>query len=293
MYLLGLPGHTNHVKTMRNAAFIRKFLIATSAVLFSFFTIIGTLRAGSGAGSPAEPASGIQQTELQRRPGGDLFMWLNASKIRMPKPSEALPGRPSPIPTAEKHFVLGNPLKGPFPGMETAMFGMGCFWGAEKRFWKIKGVVSTAVGYAAGYTPHPTYKEVCTGMTGHNEVVRVVFDPGQVSYGDLLKVFWESHDPTQGMRQGNDTGTQYRSGIYVYGEEQKKAALASREMFQAELRKAGYGSITTEILDAPEFYFAEEYHQQYLAKNPGGYCGLGGTGVSCPSGVEKSIELRK
>lgn len=220
-------------------------------------------------------------------------MFLSASKQKMPKPAEALPGRPGPIPTAEKHFVLGNPLKGPFPGTEMAMFGMGCFWGAEKRFWKIKGVVSTAVGYAGGFTPNATYKEVCTGMTGHNEVVRVVFDPETVSYEDLLKVFWESHDPTQGMRQGNDVGTQYRSGIYVYGEDQKRLALATKETYQAALRLAGYSSITTEILDAPEFYFAEDFHQQYLAKNPNGYCGLGGTGVSCPSGVEKGIELRK
>ena len=184
------------------------------------------------------------------------------------------------------HDVLGTPLEGPFAaGLEMAMFGLGCFWGAEKAFWKIPGVHSTAVGYAAGYTPNPTYREVCTGKTGHNEVVRVVFDPKKVSYESLLKAFWESHDPTQGMRQGNDVGTQYRSGIYTYSESQKQAALASREAYQKKLQEAGYGAITTEVLEAPEFYFAEDYHQQYLAKNPNGYCGLGGTGVSCPIGV--------
>lgn len=207
-------------------------------------------------------------------------------KASMPSPEEALPGRTTKMPVPATHFVNGNPLQPPFPpGMETAMFGMGCFWGAERKFWQQEGVFTTAVGYAAGYTPNPTYKEVCSGMTGHNEVVFVVFDPAVVSYGDLLKIFWENHDPTQGMRQGNDVGTQYRSGIYVYSPEQRQLAEASRQVYQEALTKAGYGKITTEILDAPEFYYAEEYHQQYLAKNPGGYCGLGGTNVACPIGV--------
>ena len=192
-----------------------------------------------------------------------------------------------PVPAA--HFVNGHRLEEPFPaGLSRAVFGMGCFWGAERKFWELKGVYSTAVGYAAGHTPNPTYREVCSGMTGHSEVVLVVFDPSLVSYDDLLKVFWESHDPTQGMRQGNDAGTQYRSGIYYYGDDQRQAAEASRDAFQKQLTKSRYGSITTEILPAPDFYYAEEYHQQYLAKNPGGYCGLGGTGVSCPIGVSVS-----
>jgi peptide-methionine (S)-S-oxide reductase len=184
------------------------------------------------------------------------------------------------------HFVNGHRLEAPFPdGLKRAMFGMGCFWGAERKFWELPGVYSTAVGYAAGHTPNPTYREVCTGMTGHTEAVLVVFDPAAVGYEDLLKVFWEGHDPTQGMRQGNDVGTQYRSGIYFYDDEQRRSAEASRDAFQQELGRARYGPITTEILPAPEFYYAEDYHQQYLAKNPGGYCGLGGTGVSCPVGV--------
>lgn len=213
-------------------------------------------------------------------------MWFSSSKQKMPSRDEALPGRSDPMPTPGKHFVNGEPLVPPFhTGLEVAMFGMGCFWGAERKFWQTKGVVSTMVGYAAGYTPNATYQEVCSGKTGHNEVVRVVFDPKVVSYEELLKVFWENHDPTQGMRQGNDVGTQYRSGIYAYGEAQKKAAEASRGSYEKALREAGHGAITTEILDAPEFYYAEAYHQQYLAKNPGGYCGLGGTGVSCPVGV--------
>ena len=187
------------------------------------------------------------------------------------------------------HFVNGHPLEPPFPeGMRRALFGMGCFWGAEKKFWQKSGVFTTAVGYAAGVTPNPTYREVCTGRTGHSEVVLVVFDPAEVSYDELLKLFWENHDPTQGMRQGNDVGTQYRSGIYVFDEEQRKAAEASKAAFQKELAAAGYGAITTEILPAPEFYYAEDYHQQYLAKNPDGYCGLGGTGVSCPVGVART-----
>ncbi|MGI0490282.1 peptide-methionine (S)-S-oxide reductase MsrA [Alkalinema pantanalense CENA528] len=207
-------------------------------------------------------------------------------KATMPAKESALPGRAEQMPVPAQHFVNGNPLKPPFPaGMEMAIFGLGCFWGAERKFWQQEGIYTTAVGYAAGYTPNPTYQEVCSGMTGHNEVVFVVYDPKVISYGDLVRVFWESHDPTQGMRQGNDVGTQYRSGIYVYSDEQLKVAEESRDRYQAELAKAGYGKITTEILDAPEFYYAESYHQQYLAKNPGGYCGLGGTGVSCPVGV--------
>ncbi|MGQ9873010.1 peptide-methionine (S)-S-oxide reductase MsrA [Leptodesmis sp.] len=207
-------------------------------------------------------------------------------KLSLPTAAEALPGRATEMPVPKQHFVNGNPLKPPFPeGMETAMFGMGCFWGAERKFWQQPGVFTTAVGYAAGITPNPTYREVCTGMTGHNEVVFVVYDPNVISYDQLLKVFWENHDPTQGMRQGNDVGTQYRSGIYTYSDEQQKLAEASRDRYQVALNKAGYGPITTEILDAPPFYYAEDYHQQYLAKNPGGYCGLGGTNVSCPIGV--------
>ncbi|HEY9852709.1 MAG TPA: peptide-methionine (S)-S-oxide reductase MsrA [Leptolyngbyaceae cyanobacterium] len=205
-------------------------------------------------------------------------------KLTIPTPEEALPGRSQSMPVPARHYVNKNPLVPPFPdGMEMAMFGMGCFWGAERKFWQLNGVFSTAVGYAAGSTPNPTYKEVCSGMTGHNEVVRVVFDPQIISYEELLKVFWENHEPTQGMRQGNDVGTQYRSGIYVYSEAQKKLAEASRDLYQQALTKAGYGQITTEILDSPEFYYAEEYHQQYLAKNPNGYCGLGGTKVQCPA----------
>lgn len=202
----------------------------------------------------------------------------------MPRADSALPGREIAIPTAETHFVSGRPLKGPYPDrLDTAMFGLGCFWGAERVFWQRDGVWVTAVGYAGGFTPNPTYQEVCTGGTGHNEVVLVVFDPARVSYHELLTLFWESHDPTQGMRQGNDVGTQYRSGVYVYSDEQRQAAIASRDAYQPELGSRGYGPITTEITDAPEFYFAEDYHQQYLAKNPSGYCGLGGTGVSCPA----------
>jgi len=206
--------------------------------------------------------------------------------LRMPSAADALPGRAARMPVPDAHFVNGHRLQPPFPaGLETAMFGLGCFWGAEKKFWQVPGVYSTAVGYAAGLTPNPTYREVCTGMTGHNEAVLVVFDPNVVSYDTLLRLFWESHDPTQGMRQGNDAGTQYRSGIYVYTDTQRTAAESSRDMYQAELARAGYGKITTEILQAPEFYYAEDYHQQYLAKNPNGYCGLGGTGVTCPVGV--------
>lgn len=209
------------------------------------------------------------------------------NKMKIPSASEALPGRDEAIPTATHHFVNGHSIKEPFPEhLQKIMFGLGCFWGAERIFWEIDGVWTTAVGYAAGHTPNPTYQEVCTGLTGHNEVVLVVFDPKIVSYEALLKKFWEAHDPTQGMRQGNDTGTQYRSGIYTYSPQQKEAALASRNTYQGALDAAGKGSkITTEILDAPKFYYAEEYHQQYLAKNPDGYCGIGGTGVSCPIGV--------
>ncbi len=213
-------------------------------------------------------------------------MFFSTKKLQIPSADQALPGRAEPMPVPAQHFVLGTPLKPPFPeGTKTAMFGMGCFWGAERKFWEAPGVYTTSVGYAAGHTPNPTYREVCSGMTGHNEVVQVVFDPEKTSYLEMLKIFWESHDPTQGMQQGNDVGTQYRSGIYTYSAEQKAAALESKAMFAAKLGEAGYGDITTEILDAPPYYFAEDYHQQYLAKNPGGYCGLGGTGVSCPIGV--------
>ena len=209
--------------------------------------------------------------------------------MRTPSVQEALPGRSTPMSVPETHYVNGHRITPPFPdGVELAMFGLGCFWGAERTFWQLNGVYSTAVGYAAGHTPNPTYREVCTGMTGHTEAVLVVFDPRIVSYEELLKTFWENHDPTQGMRQGNDVGTQYRSGIYYYNDAQRRAAEASRDMFQKELDQAGYGRITTEILPAPQFYYAEDYHQQYLAKNPGGYCGVGGTGVSCPIGVAKT-----
>ncbi|WP_036481076.1 peptide-methionine (S)-S-oxide reductase MsrA [Myxosarcina sp. GI1] len=208
---------------------------------------------------------------------------LLGKKSAMPAREDALPGRDAKMSVPDQHYVNGNILQAPFPeNMQQAMFGMGCFWGAERKFWQLEGVYSTAVGYAAGYTPNPTYREVCTGMTGHNEVVFVVYDPEKISYEELLKVFWESHNPTQGMRQGNDAGTQYRSGIYTYSEEQKQLAQASKQAYQQELNKSGYGEITTEIIDAPEFYYAEEYHQQYLAKNPNGYCGLGGTNVCYP-----------
>ena len=211
-----------------------------------------------------------------------LFGLFN-KKSALPTLEEALTGRSEAMPVPSRHFVNGNPIQAPFPaGIETAVFGLGCFWGAERKFWQVEGVYTTAVGYAAGITPNPTYQEVCSGMTGHNEVVLVAFDPKVVSYEDLLKVFWESHNPTQGMQQGNDRGTQYRSGIYTYSEAQRKAAEASRDMYQKALTEAKYGEITTEIVVAPTFYYAEEYHQQYLAKNPGGYCGLGGTNVSCP-----------
>jgi peptide-methionine (S)-S-oxide reductase len=211
---------------------------------------------------------------------------LFRKSLDIPAPSEALPGRAEPIPTARTHHVFGRPLSAEVPeGFEVAMFGMGCFWGVERMFWKVPGVWSTMVGYAAGHTPNPTYQEVCSGRTGHNEVVRVVYDPKIVSYDDLLKVFWEGHDPTQGMRQGNDVGTQYRSGIYVFDEAQRAAAENSRAVFAGRLNAAGWGPITTELLPAPAFYFAEDYHQQYLSKNPGGYCGIGGTGVTCPIGT--------
>ena len=213
-------------------------------------------------------------------------MWFSPKKSTLPSKAEALPGRADKMPVAARHFVSGNRLEPPFgDGTELALFGMGCFWGAERKFWTIPGVYSTSVGYAAGHTANPTYREVCSGGTGHNEVVLVAFDPSVVSYAQLLRVFWESHDPTQGMRQGNDVGTQYRSGIYTYGEAQQRTAEASRQVFQERLSAARFGTISTEILPAPEFYYAEDYHQQYLAKNPDGYCGLGGTGVSCPVGV--------
>ncbi len=213
-------------------------------------------------------------------------MFWRADKLRLPTADEALPGRAEAVPVPERHAVSGNRIVPPFPdGHALALFGMGCFWGAERIFWQQPGVYSTAVGYAAGLTPNPTYREVCSGQTGHNEVVRVVFDPAAVPYTTLLRLFWERHDPTQGMRQGNDAGTQYRSGIYTYGDAQHAAAVAARAAFQERLSAAGFGPITSEILPAPTFYYAEEYHQQYLAKNPGGYCGLGGTGVSCPTGA--------
>jgi len=217
-------------------------------------------------------------------------MFLFRKRPEMPSPAEALPGRPTPLPTAETHSVNGNPLKGPYPaGTETIVLGLGCFWGAERRFWQLpEGVFVTAVGYAGGYTPNPTYEEVCTGQTGHNEVVLVAFDPAVLPLDAVLRTFFESHDPTQGMRQGNDVGTQYRSGIYGFSQAQQTAAEHAKAAFAPVLAKAGFGPVTTEILPAPEFYYAEAYHQQYLAKNPNGYCGLGGTGVSCPIGTGAS-----
>jgi peptide-methionine (S)-S-oxide reductase len=213
-------------------------------------------------------------------------MALFGSKTKMVDATEALPGRDTPMPVPQRHEVLGTPLQPPFPdGLEQAVFGLGCFWGAERAFWELDGVYTTAVGYAGGHTPNPTYEEVCSGRTGHTEAVLVVFDPARVSYEQVLKHFWESHDPTQGMRQGNDVGTQYRSAIYWTSDAQRDAAFASRDMFQQSLDAAGYGTITTEIAEAGPFFYAEDYHQQYLAKNPGGYCGLGGTGVSCPVGI--------
>jgi len=218
-------------------------------------------------------------------------VFLRYKKLDLPRPSEALPGRAAEMPVAERHAVLGTPMKGPWPaGAEVAVFGMGCFWGAERMFWQIPGVIATAAGYAGGYTPNPTYEEVCSGRTGHAEVVQVVYDPAAVSYEQLLKVFWENHDPTQGMRQGNDVGTQYRSTIYTTTDAQLAAAEASREMFQPVVRAAGYGDITTEIGKLDRFYYAEEYHQQYLHKNPGGYCNIGPTGVTCPVGVASTGE---
>jgi peptide-methionine (S)-S-oxide reductase len=217
------------------------------------------------------------------------MMLFGRFKTHLPAPQEALPGRADPLPVAGRHTVLGGPLAPPYPeGTEIAEFALGCFWGAERKFWETPGVVSTAVGYAGGFTPNPTYEEVCSGRTGHAEAVRVVYDPARVSYQDLLKVFWETHDPTQGMRQGNDVGTQYRSVIYTRSEEQRQAAERSRDDYQRVLRLAGYGPITTEVVPAQEFYFAEDYHQQYLHKNPWGYCGIGGTGVACPVGVARA-----
>ena len=213
-----------------------------------------------------------------------MFLF-GSKKTEMVEPADALPGRPAPIPTERAHHVSGTDLREVPPGHEVALFGLGCFWGAERLFWQAPGVHSTAVGYAGGHTPNPTYEEVCSGRTGHNEVVRVVHDPARISFEELLRLFWEGHDPTQGMRQGNDRGTQYRSGVYTTTDEQRRAAEASREEYGQRLRERGYGAVTTEIREAPEFFYAEGYHQQYLAKNPGGYCGLGGTGVSCPVGV--------
>ena len=224
-------------------------------------------------------------------PGG--YLWgmfsLSPKKLKLPTPQEALPGRSEAMPVPEKHFVLGTPLKGPYPAaLRQVVFGLGCFWGAEKKFWSIPGVWVTAVGYQGGTTPNATYDEACSGRTGHAEVVRVVYDPSGVPYERLLKTFWESHDPTQGMRQGNDVGTQYRSGIYYTSEAQRVAAQETRAAFEPKLRENGYGEITTEIVPASKFYFAEDYHQQYLHKVPGGYCGIGGTGVSCPVGVART-----
>jgi peptide-methionine (S)-S-oxide reductase len=217
------------------------------------------------------------------------MLFSSSDKLELPSRERALPGRAEPMPVPDRHYVKDAPLGPPFPaGTERALFALGCFWGAERKFWQTPGVHTTAVGYAGGFTPNPTYREVCSGLTGHAEAVLVVFDPRQVSYDELLRVFWESHDPTQGMRQGNDAGTQYRSAIYAYDAAQREAAVRSREQYGERLSAAGYGPITTEIADAPEFYYAEDYHQQYLAKNPGGYCGLGGTGVSCPVGVVTS-----
>jgi peptide-methionine (S)-S-oxide reductase len=216
-----------------------------------------------------------------------MALFGSATALRLPRPEQALPGRSTEMPVPAAHYVNGHPIAPPFPeGLEQAVFGLGCFWGAERKFWQTPGVYSTAVGYAGGSTPNATYREVCSGMTGHTEVVLVVFDPKVTSFDALLKVFWESHDPTQGMQQGNDVGTQYRSAVYTYTPAQQQAALASRERFQERLTASGYDRITTEIAEAPPFYYAEEYHQQYLAKNPNGYCGLGGTGVSCPVGVD-------
>ena len=214
-------------------------------------------------------------------------MFMFGKKARMPSREESLPGRADAMPVPERHYVNGNPLQAPFPaGLQLAQFGLGCFWGAERKFWQTPGVYSTAVGYGGGHTPNPSYEEVCSGLTGHTELVLVVFDPARLSYDELLKVFWEAHDPTQGMQQGNDSGTQYRSAIYTYSDAQQDAALRSRDAYQAGLKQAGYGAITTEIAAAGPFYYAEDYHQQYLAKNPGGYCGLGGTGVACQVGLE-------
>ena len=225
---------------------------------------------------------------IQRRAAPRILgtMWNPAAKLRVPAASEALPGRPDPVPVPERHFVNGHRLLPPFPeGHELALFGMGCFWGAERTLWELPGVWTTAVGYAGGHTANPTYREVCSGRTGHTEVVRVVFDPRVLAYPVLLEAFWEGHDPTQGMRQGNDVGTQYRSALYWYGEGQRRVAETSRDAYERALRAAGHGAITTEIEPAPDFYYAEEYHQQYLAKNPGGYCGHGGTGITCPTGL--------
>ena len=216
-------------------------------------------------------------------------MRLDSAKVRLPSSDQALPGRSQAMAVAPRHAVLGTPMTPPFPaGTETVLFGMGCFWGAERKLWQAEGIYTTAVGYAAGRTPNPTYEEVCSGLTGHAEVVLAVFDPRRVPFATLLKLFWESHDPTQGMRQGNDVGTQYRSGIYCSGDSQRREAEASRDAYQRALLTAGHGTITTEILPAPELYYAEDYHQQYLAKHPGGYCGLGGTGVSCPTGLARA-----
>jgi peptide-methionine (S)-S-oxide reductase len=234
----------------------------------------------------AIPPVGASGTRRVAQAFRSVMTMFGRKKLDLPSALEALPGRDAGMPVPAQHHVLGSPLQGPFPeGIEVAIFGMGCFWGAERKFWEADGVHTTAVGYSAGLTPNPTYEEVCTGLTGHNEVVLVAYDTAQTSYDEMLRIFWENHDPTQGMRQGNDVGTQYRSGIYVLNDEQRAAAKESLARFQERLSAAGYGPITTEIIDAGPFYYAEDYHQQYLAKNPWGYCGLGGTGVSCPVGV--------
>jgi peptide-methionine (S)-S-oxide reductase len=235
---------------------------------------------------PREPARRAPNRAVSHRVYAVLTMLFTRAKTQMVAPEDALPGRDTPIPTSDTHYVLGTPIKPSFPeGVQTAVFGMGCFWGAERMFWQAPGIYTTAVGYAGGYTPNPTYEEVCTGRTGHTEVVLAAFDPDKTSYEEMLRIFWEGHDPTQGMRQGNDVGTQYRSAAYYADDAQREAIEASRAMFAERLSGAGYGEITTEVMAAGPFFYAEDYHQQYLAKNPNGYCGLGGTGVSCPVGL--------
>jgi len=247
---------------------------------------IGSVQWPDEAGRlPSEASSSLDESETE---GSE--MGLFSKTLAIPQAKDALPGRSERMPVADRHFVLGSPLDAPFEGFERILVAMGCFWGAERKFWEAPGVVSTSVGYVAGHTPNPTYPEVCSGLTGHTEAVRVIFDPSQTSYEAMLRIFWENHDPTQGMRQGNDQGTQYRSGLYYFDEAQKSLAHASFEAFSKELAAAGFGRITTELLEAPEYYFAEDAHQQYLAKNPAGYCGLGGTDVQCPIGLPTDAE---